>query len=194
MILLLTSSILFSLWTLRTPTEPNSPSNLCTVALSKRSKVKLSASERILTHFGPQLFLLNHLPATENAFVLKTVFTATSTTGFAKCYEKLPHVAPPGHPARTHLDRPAICQSRTLIATESSTYTDRTSQFSVRLSAKPSLRQFHSSTFSLSASPACLWIINSGCTSHVTHGRAVFTSHQSFKSQAALDFEAGLPA
>lgn len=108
----------------------------------------------------------------------------------SKCYKKFPHLAPPGHPARAHLDKTTTSHSKTLIATDSSVSSDPKPHFAVCLFTNSTTRHIALHTLTGAAPPVEHWIIDSGCTAHVTYDRAAFTSYHPFDSPGTLDLGA----
>lgn len=82
-------------------------------------------------------------------------FTAASKK-VRKVLQKFPYLARPGHFASAHLHRPAVSHLKTVILTDSSTYTDQAFQSAICLFTNPISSHFFSHTLKPSASLASL--------------------------------------
>ena len=111
----------------------------------------------------------------------------------SKCYFKYPHLAPQGHPARARLDN-VKKDSKALVAqTPPDTQLPPENDYVCLLGVPPAHEVALQSSQHM-ASSSTHWIIDSGCTSHVTHDRSVFTSYTAATTTSCLDLGANSSA
>ena len=109
----------------------------------------------------------------------------------SRCFKKYPHLAPVGHRARAHLDKPANAENKTLVATSSKQSTDDAQHFAICLFSDPSKSSLALHSLTGNAPPCHHWILDSCCTSHVTYKRSAFTSYKLLPKPGTLDLGAG---
>lgn len=108
----------------------------------------------------------------------------------SRCYKKFPHLAPVGHPARTHLDKPTSAGNKGLVATRISEPSDSEDHFAVCLFSNTTSQNPALKSLTGTGPPVSNWIIDSGCTSHVTYNRTSFISYKPLSSPGTLDLGA----
>ena len=107
----------------------------------------------------------------------------------SRCYFKYPHLAPQGHPARAQLDK-AKKDSKALVAqTPSDTQLPLENDYKCLLGVPPAHDVALQSSQHMATSSSH-WIIDSSCTSHVTHDRSVFISYTNATTTSSLDLGA----
>ena len=111
----------------------------------------------------------------------------------SRCYTKFPHLAPKGHPARALMGSNRN-NGKALIAQQPNE-TDVTCEndFVCLLSKQPP-HSIALQSFIHSTSSTGYWIIDSGCTSHVTHDRSAFVSYTPSSDISNLDLGANSSA
>ena len=107
----------------------------------------------------------------------------------SKCYIKYPHLAPRGHPARAHLNE-TNNDTKALVAVQSANTTSPSENDFVCLLGMSTIQIVALRSFLHSASSSGHWIINSGCTSHVTFDRSAFASYTAASVVSNLDLGA----
>ena len=111
----------------------------------------------------------------------------------SRCYIKYPHLAPKGHPARKHLDNSKKDTKALVAQTPNTTQLPTENDFVCLLGTPPS-RNIALQSNVHSTSSSRYWIIDSGCTSHVTHDRSIFTSYTPSSTMSKLDLGANSSA
>ena len=112
----------------------------------------------------------------------------------SRCYTKFPHLAPKGHPARAHLDQDTKKDTKALLAQQSANLQLPLENESVCLLGNPPVTSTALQSSSHPTSSSGHWIIDSGCTSHVTHNRSAFVSYTAVTTLSTLDLGANSSA
>ena len=109
----------------------------------------------------------------------------------SKCYIKYPHLAPPGHPARARLENN---EGKALVAQQPADAQPSSENDYVCLLGVPPSPSIALQSSTTGTGPTSHWIIDSGCTSHVTYDRSAFVSYVAATTSSNLDLGASSSA